>query len=86
MVEAGYPGFVLDTYVMMLGPAKTPPEVVDRLSAATLTVLKKPEVLAKVRTAGLEVTAGGPQELKARIARELPLWQEVVKVAGITPQ
>ena len=36
MVEAGYPGFVLDTYVMMLVPAKTPPEIVDRLSAATL--------------------------------------------------
>ena len=86
MVEAGYPGFVLDTYVMMLMPAKTPPEVVERLSAATLAVLKKPDLLARVRTAGLEVTASGPKELKARIASEFPLWQEVVKVAGITPQ
>ena len=86
MVEAGYPGFVLDTYVMMLMPAKTPPEIVERLSAATLAVAKKPDVLAKVRTAGLEVSAGDPEQLKARIAREAPLWQEVVKVAGITPQ
>ena len=86
MVEAGYPGFVLDTYVMMLVPTKTPQEVIDRLSAATMAVLKKPDVVTKVRTAGLEVTAGGPQELKARIARELPLWQEVVKVADIPPQ
>ena len=77
---------MLDTYVMMLVPTKTPQEVIDRLSAATMTVLKKPEVLSKVRTAGLEVTAGGPSELKARIAREFPLWQEVVKVADITPQ
>jgi tripartite-type tricarboxylate transporter receptor subunit TctC len=86
MVEAGYPGFVLDTYVMMLMPAKTPPEIVERLSTATLAVLQKPEVRARVRTAGLEVSAGGPTELKARIGRELPLWQEVVKIAGITPQ
>ena len=86
MVEAGYPGFVLDTYVMMLVPSKTPTEIADRLSAATLAVLKKPDVIAKIRTAGLEVTAGGSKELKARIAREFPLWQEVVKIAGIQPQ
>lgn len=86
MVEAGYPGFVLDTYVMMLVPTKTPPEVIERLSAATKVVLQKPDVVAKLRTVGLDPTAGGPAELKARIARELPLWKEVVKVAGITPQ
>ena len=86
MVDAGYPGFVLDTYVMMLMPAKTPSAVIERLSAATLAVLRKPDVQAKLQTAGLEVSAGGPAELKARIARELPLWQEVVKVAGIPPQ
>jgi tripartite-type tricarboxylate transporter receptor subunit TctC len=86
MVDAGYPGFVLDTYVMMLVPAKTPPEAIERLSAATLAVLKNPEVRGKLRGAGLEVSAGGPAELKARIAREFPLWQEVVKVSAITPQ
>ncbi len=86
MVEAGYPGFVLDTYTLMLLPTKSPPEIVERLSAATRKVLVKPEVRARLRTVGLEVTASGPEELKARFARELPLWREVVKVAGITPQ
>jgi tripartite-type tricarboxylate transporter receptor subunit TctC len=86
MVEAGYPGFVLDTYTVMLVPAKTPGEIVDRLSGAVQTILRKPDVRDKLRTAGLEATAGGPKDLKARFARELPLWQEVVKVAGITPQ
>ncbi len=86
MVEAGYPGFVLDTYTVMLVPAKTPGEIVDRLSGAVQTILRKPEVRDKLRTVGLEATAGGPKDLKARFARELPLWQEVVKVAGITPQ
>jgi len=86
MVEAGYPGFVLDTYTVMLVPAKTPGEIVDRLSGAVQTILRKPDVRDKLRTVGLEATAGGPKDLKARFARELPLWQEVVKVAGITPQ
>jgi tripartite-type tricarboxylate transporter receptor subunit TctC len=86
MLEAGYPGFVLDTYTLMLLPAKTPPEIVNKLSVATQNVLVKPEVKARLRTLGLEVTASGPEEVKARFARELPLWRDVVKVAGITPQ
>jgi len=32
------------------------------------------------------VPPGGPDALKARIARELPLWREVVDAAGIKPQ
>ena len=79
-MEVGYPGFVLDTYTVML-PAKRL-AIVDRLSGAVQTILRKPDLRDKLRTAGLEATAGGPR-LEARFARELP-WQEVV--AGITPQ
>jgi tripartite-type tricarboxylate transporter receptor subunit TctC len=86
MVEAGYPGFVLDTYTLMLLPTQTPAEIVERLSSAVRTILQKPDVRDKLRAVGLEVTAGGPDELTARFARELPMWRDVVKVAGIPPQ
>jgi tripartite-type tricarboxylate transporter receptor subunit TctC len=86
MVEAGYPGFVLDTYTLMLLPTQTPAEIVERLSSSVRTILQKPDVRGKLRAVGLEVTAGGPNELKARFARELPMWRDVVKIAGIPPQ
>jgi tripartite-type tricarboxylate transporter receptor subunit TctC len=86
MVEAGYPGFVLDTYTLMLVPTQTPADVVERLSGAARTILQKSEVRDKLRAVGLEVTAGGPAELKARFARELPLWRDIVQISGITPQ
>ena len=86
MVEAGFPGFVLDTYTLMLLPTQTPAEIVERLSSAVRTILQKPDVRNKLRAVGLEVTAGGPDELKARFARELPMWRDVVKIAGIPPQ
>ena len=86
MVEAGYPGFVLDTYTLMLLPTQTPAEIVERLSSSVRTILQKPDVRDKLRAVGLEVTAGGPGELKARFARELPMWRDVVKIAGIPPQ
>ena len=86
MVEAGYPGFVLDTYTMMLLPVKTPQEIADRLTKETLAILNRPDFKARIRTVGFEVTAAGSDALRARIARELPLWGEVVKQAGIKPQ
>ncbi|ARQ00111.1 tripartite-type tricarboxylate transporter receptor subunit TctC [Pseudorhodoplanes sinuspersici] len=86
MVEAGYSGFVLDTYTMMLLPAKTPREIADKLTAATMDILKQPEIVAKIRKVGFEVTAGDSESLKTRIAAELPLWAEVVKQAGIKPK
>ena len=86
MVEAGYPGFVLDTYTLMLLPKKTAPEIGERLGNAVRTVLQRAEVRDKLRGLGLEVTAGDAEQLKSRIAREMPLWREVVSVAGITPQ
>jgi len=38
MVEAGYPGFVLDTYTLMLLPKKTAPEIGERLFISPTTV------------------------------------------------
>jgi len=85
MVEAGYPGFVVDTFTAVLVPAKTPQEIADRLTKATLAVLKNPDIQARVRAVGFEVSAGGPEALKARIARELPMWKEIIQQAGIKP-
>ena len=53
MVEAGYPGFVLDTYVMCLVPAKTPPEVGEKLVAAFKKILaegRSEDEAARLRT------------------------------------
>ena len=85
MVEAGYPGFVVDTFTAMLVPTKTPPEIADRLTRETVTILKRPEFQARLRTLGFEASAGGPDALRARIARELPMWGDIIKQAAIKP-
>ena len=86
VIEAGYPGFVLDTYTMLLVPSKTPPEIGERLATETIAILQRPALRDRLRTVGFEATAAGPAALKARIARELPMWREVASVAGIKPQ
>lgn len=85
VIEAGYPGFVVDTFTCMLVPAKTPPAIADVLTRETIAILSLDEMKMKLRNVGFEASAGGPDALRARIARELPLWRDVAKQAGIKP-
>ncbi len=85
MVEAGYPGFVVDTFTAMLVPVRTPVEIGERLSRETIAILMREDVRARLRTLGFEASAGGPDALRARIARELPMWGDIIRQAAIKP-
>ena len=83
VAEAGFPGTESETFVAMLAPAGTPQEIVDRLAAETTTILKRQEVRDLLKTMGFGVIAGGPASLRARIAREVPMWKDVIEKANI---
>ncbi len=85
IVEAGYPGFVVDTFTAMFLPAKTPQDIADRLTKECTAILRGPDMPARLHTVGFEASAGGPDALRARIARELPMWKEIIQQAKIAP-
>ncbi|MCC6888152.1 MAG: tripartite tricarboxylate transporter substrate binding protein [Hyphomicrobiales bacterium] len=86
LVESGFPGFVTDTFVGMFAPIATPKDIVERLAAETLAALKHPEVVARARGAGFEVTAGAPAALARRVVEEVALNRDIVQKAGIEPR
>ena len=86
MVEAGYTDFVADSFFALFAPARTPPDIVARLAEATRLVLARPDVIRRLNAAGLEVAAGGPDALRARVAREIPFWRDLVTRAGLKPR
>jgi hypothetical protein len=45
--------------------------------------LKAPDTREKLRAAGVEVAAGGAQELAGRIGRESEMWRGVIEKAKI---
>jgi tripartite-type tricarboxylate transporter receptor subunit TctC len=85
MVELGYKDFIADTFQAFLAPAKTPPEIVARLSAKTVELLKRPEIVDQLRVDGFEVIANGSDGLRRRIEIEVPKWRDVIAKAGIKP-
>ena len=63
--------------------AGTPQPVIDRLAKEVLAIMRKPEVREKMLKASFEVKPEGPQALAARIAREVPMWKDIVDKAGL---
>jgi tripartite-type tricarboxylate transporter receptor subunit TctC len=83
MKEAGIPNAVVETWQMMLAPAKTPESVVKRLTEVVRHIEADPEVQAKMQKAGVHAGYLGPEGLHARMAKETPMWKELVDRAGI---
>ena len=83
MLESGYPDFVFETYTALMAPAKTPAEIVSRLERVALDILHRPDMREKLTQSGFEVTATTGKEHMARIAREVPLFRDIIAQAGI---
>ena len=77
------PGFVAESWVGMLAPAKTPPEIIARLNAECVKALAQPEVKARFAELGLETAGGPPEEFGEIIRRDVQKWRKVVKEANI---
>jgi len=84
--EAGIKDAVSVTFQAVFVVSGTPPEIVTQLSNDCVAVLKQPEMMEKMKRVGLEVTAYDSDGLKARVAREVPLWKDVIEKAGIKEQ
>jgi tripartite-type tricarboxylate transporter receptor subunit TctC len=85
MVELGYKDFIAETVQFFLAPAKTPPDIVEKLSVKSGEVLRKPEIVEQLRSNGYEVIANGAAGLRQRIETEVPKWRDIIAKAGIKP-
>lgn len=83
MIEAGYPGFVSDTFNALFAPAGTPAEIIALLVKESRAAFQRPEARDMARRSGFEVIAGTPEQLGARVASEVPMVRELVAKAGI---
>jgi tripartite-type tricarboxylate transporter receptor subunit TctC len=83
MLESDYKDFVFETYCALVAPAKVPPEIVAKLEKTILDIIAKPDVKKKLIDAGFDVTAKDGKGHGARIAKEVPMFQQVITQAGI---
>jgi tripartite-type tricarboxylate transporter receptor subunit TctC len=84
MVEAGVPGYDLVSWQGIFAPAGTPKDVVQRLNAELVKILKQPDVRERFESLGLEPVGNTPEEFAAFQKAEVAKWAKVVKDAKIT--
>jgi tripartite-type tricarboxylate transporter receptor subunit TctC len=73
-----------DTFLALFAPAGTPAAIVDRLATEVVAILQRPAIQARYRQAGAPVVGDGPEGLRARVAREVPMWRQVIQEARIS--
>ena len=86
IAEAGLPGYEAVQWSGLLAPAKTPREIIARLSKEAVTILRTPEARERLTGVGCEVVASSPEEFSAFMQAETVKWAAVVKAAGIQPE
>src|SRR5262249_61985947 len=76
--ELGVKDAVSDPFQGIYAPAGTPKPVIDRLAKELTLILNRPDVREKFVKAGLPVVAEGPEVFRARIAREVPMYKDII--------
>jgi tripartite-type tricarboxylate transporter receptor subunit TctC len=86
VAESGFPGFEAVNWQGFFVPAKTPPEIVARISADTAKVLAMPEVRDRLIPAGQDPIGSTPKEFEAKVAADAAKFARVIKEAKIPLQ
>jgi len=81
-----YPGFELSTWMGIFLPGGTPEPIRAKLESEFLRVLKMKDVNEKLVALGNDVVAGTGKDLAAHVERELKLYADIIKTAGIPLQ
>jgi tripartite-type tricarboxylate transporter receptor subunit TctC len=81
--EAGLPGFELEVWWGMVGPANMPAAVVKRLNDELNAVLEVPEMQETLLREGATPHAGTPEDFGNLIRADLKRWKEVVANADL---
>lgn len=83
--ESGLPGFEVLNWMGVIAPAKTPPELIARISGEIRAILQAPDVRERLLKQGLEPAGTTPEAFDALIRSEIARWSAVVRQAGIKP-
>jgi len=79
-------GYDVSTWFALFAPAKTPPAVVRRINADTVSALHDAVVKQKLEQLSAVAAPSTPEELSSLLANELSKWGKVIKEAGIKPE
>ncbi len=83
---ANLPGYSVDPFTAVFVPARTPEEIVRKVSEDMMEALRMPDVKARMDFLGMELNLQPTREFDAFVDEEERRWREVLGKAGIAKQ
>ena len=78
IAEQGLPGYATSSTTLLLAPANTPKEIVDKISAAFQQARESPDVKQKLNAIGQAVSIETPAESIAALRAEAQQWRQLI--------
>ncbi|RYX92219.1 MAG: tripartite tricarboxylate transporter substrate binding protein [Comamonadaceae bacterium] len=86
MAEAGFSGVESLSWGGLFAPARTPPDIVQRLSDETTEALNSPQVKAALDAVASFTLNMSHADFQDYVNREAGKWSEVLRKAGVRPE
>jgi len=86
IAEAGMPRLTVVPWTGLFAPAKTPKDIVERLSREVNVILKRPEIRGQFEKQASEPAGSTPGELGAFLKQQLVEWRSAARSAGLEPE
>ena len=82
VAESGVPGFSSVPWYGVLGPARMPRAIIDKLNSEIARSLAQPDIKERFVSQGIDMQASTPEQFGALIKTELVKWRKVVRDSG----
>ena len=86
MAESGFPGFAVQAWYGLFGPANMPPEVIRRLNEEVNKAIAAPDLQARLVGMGLQAKPGTAAQFNAFFSRDITTFAKAIKDAGVQLQ
>jgi tripartite-type tricarboxylate transporter receptor subunit TctC len=83
-IAESLPGYDASSWAGLLAPAKTPPAIVAKISAAVQKAIRMPDVVEKFKGLGASPVGDSPEQFALYLKSDIEKWRAVVAKAGVT--
>jgi tripartite-type tricarboxylate transporter receptor subunit TctC len=83
-IATAVPGYEVESWQAIFAPAKTPPDIVQKMNAGVVKALAQPELTESFEKTAYTAVPSTPDELAQFLVADTAKWSAVIKSAGLT--
>ena len=83
MIESGYPGFDISTWLGFLGPANMPPALVQKIYGDIQKLMRSDAIAEKLKQQGMLEVGLSPVEFGKKITKDVDMYKNIIQKSGL---